>query len=408
MVRSIRIWLGEWKKNGNEEWDFIVDPEDYGYGLLISKTATFDMLDQIVRRRYSLSQRTPVVVTYRLPSWMLVPLGNKTPPTTIANTSDLSLILNVRTWLEDLAILVTVGPKGVAEYHFLCRTSFNIGATSYVFDMTATENSRAAYESLVFGDRAAQTERVMNAIFPEEAMLLFHRVSLEMAHADCYRANRNHNTAPVREIIELDNDDDEVMMEGTLEDVVQGITGRTSVMPEQITQAQAPSVFWDVGMDLLNYPTHGPTEGITGEGVENTMRFWQDVANEGFACPEGLHVNDPPGNQNMGVGEPNAATDDNGGGSSTGSTHAPLVPTYIGEQVRTNEMVEEPSAIQLGESACILPTNTEKRAGKALEKTPTEFAEGSKATIHGGREKKGGQRAEQTSSEGSSTEGGCL
>ncbi|XP_033139774.1 uncharacterized protein LOC117133063 [Brassica rapa] len=176
-------------------------------------------------------------------------------------------------------------------------------------------------------------------------------------------------------------------------------------MPEQITQAQAPSVFWDVGMDLLNYPTHGPTEGITGEGVENTMRFWQDVANEGFACPEGLHVNDPPGNQNMGVGEPNAATDDNGGGSSTGSTHAPLVPTYIGEQVRTNEMVEEPSAIQLGESACILPTNTEKRAGKALEKTPTEFAEGSKATIHGGREKKGGQRAEQTSSEGSSTEG---
>lgn len=74
----------------------------------------------------------------------------------------------------------------------------------------------------MFGDRAAQTERVMNAIFPEEAMLLFHRVSLEMAHADCYRANRNHNTAPVREIIELDNDDDEVMMEGTLEDVVQG------------------------------------------------------------------------------------------------------------------------------------------------------------------------------------------
>ena len=74
----------------------------------------------------------------------------------------------------------------------------------------------------MFGDRAVQTERVMNAIFPEEAMLLFHRVSLEMANADSYRANRNRNTTPVREIIELDDDDDEVMMEGTLEDVVQG------------------------------------------------------------------------------------------------------------------------------------------------------------------------------------------
>ena len=128
-------------------------------------------------------------------------------------------------------------------------------------------------------------------------------------------------------------------------------------MPEQITQAQAPSVFWDVGMDLLNYPTHGPTVGITGERVENTMHFWEDVANEGFACPEGLHVNDPPGNQNVGVAEANAATDDHGGGSSTGSTHATLVPTDVGEQVRTNEMVEEQSAIQLGEFACILPKN---------------------------------------------------
>ncbi|CDY66388.1 BnaCnng50680D [Brassica napus] len=274
--------------------------------------------------------------------------------------------------------------------------------------MTATENSRAAYESLVFGDRAVQTERVMNAIFPEEAMLLFHRVSLEMANADSYRANRNRNTTPVREIIELDDDDDEVMMEGTVEDVVQGIIERTSVMPEQITQAQAPSVFWDVGMDLLNYPTHGPTVGITGEGVENTMRFWEDVANEGFACPEGLHVNDPPGNQNVGVAEANTATDDHGGGSLTGSTHATLVPTDVGEQVRTNEMVEEQSVIQLGDFACILPKNKEKRAGKALEKEPIEFAEGSKDNIDVGRAKKGGERAEQTSSEGSSTEGGCL
>ena len=43
-----------------------------------------------------------------------------------------------------------------------------------------------------------------------------------------------------------------------------------------------------------------------------------------------------------------------------------------------------------------------------MEKAPTEFAEGSKDNIDGGRAKKGGERAEQTSSEGSSTEGGHL
>lgn len=51
----------------------------------------------------------------------------------------------------------------------------------------------------------------MNAIFPEEGMLLFHRVSLEMAYADNFLANRNRSNPPVREIMELDGDDDEMV-----------------------------------------------------------------------------------------------------------------------------------------------------------------------------------------------------
>lgn len=51
----------------------------------------------------------------------------------------------------------------------------------------------------------------MNAIFPEEGMLLFHRVSLEMAYADNFLANRNRSNPPVREIMELDDDDDEMV-----------------------------------------------------------------------------------------------------------------------------------------------------------------------------------------------------
>ncbi|KAH0935231.1 hypothetical protein HID58_012348 [Brassica napus] len=62
-----------------------------------------------------------------------------------------------------------------------------------------------------YAEDVAQTERVMNAIFPEEGMLLFHRVSLEMAYADNFLANRNRSNPPVREIMELDGDDDEMV-----------------------------------------------------------------------------------------------------------------------------------------------------------------------------------------------------
>lgn len=64
---------------------------------------------------------------------MLVLLVNKIPLTTISNTSYLSMLLNVRIWLDELALLVTIGHEGVAEYPFICRTNFDIGATSYVF-----------------------------------------------------------------------------------------------------------------------------------------------------------------------------------------------------------------------------------------------------------------------------------
>ncbi|KAH0871998.1 hypothetical protein HID58_069360 [Brassica napus] len=47
-----------------------------------------------------------------------------------------------------------------------------------------------------YAEDVAQTERVMNAIFPEEGMLHFHRVSLEMAYADNFLANRNRSNPP--------------------------------------------------------------------------------------------------------------------------------------------------------------------------------------------------------------------
>nr|VDD15551.1 unnamed protein product [Brassica rapa] len=141
MVRCVRLWRGEWKKSVDQEWDFVLGPEDYGYRVLVSKSASFEAVDQLRRPPVTVSDRlTPVVVSYRLPSWLLVPQGNKTPPLTINDTAQLSMVLNVRTWLDELALLVTIGAKGVAEYQFLCRTNFTVGATSYVFDESATDN----------------------------------------------------------------------------------------------------------------------------------------------------------------------------------------------------------------------------------------------------------------------------
>ncbi|KAF2563110.1 hypothetical protein F2Q70_00016764 [Brassica cretica] len=76
-------------------------------------------------------------------------------------------------------------------------------------------------------------------------MRLLHRVSLEMAFADSFLADQNLG---------------------------------------HIAQEEAPPIFWDVRMDLLNYPEHANTHGPTGERIENGMMFWEGVANERFAA----------------------------------------------------------------------------------------------------------------------------
>lgn len=147
MVCCVRFWRGQWKKSGEEEWEFMTHPEDIGYGVVVYETVSYNTLDQIIIQRYGLSQYTPLVISHRLPNWMLGSLGNRTPPTIISSTAVLSWFLHTRTWVNDLPMLITMGPKDVAEYKFHTRTNFAKGNTSYVFDHTANENSRAAYES---------------------------------------------------------------------------------------------------------------------------------------------------------------------------------------------------------------------------------------------------------------------
>ena len=72
-------------------------------------------------------------MTYRLPEWMLIPDGNKTPPITILETTDIQVMMAVRAWFADLTLCVTIGAEDVACYLFFCRADFNIESSSYKF-----------------------------------------------------------------------------------------------------------------------------------------------------------------------------------------------------------------------------------------------------------------------------------
>ena len=107
-----------------EEWEFITHPENIGYRVVVYETVRYDTIDQIIRQRYGLSQYTPLVISHRLPNWMLGPQGNRAPPMTISSTAVLSWLLHGRTWISELPMLITMGPKDIAEYEFHYRTNF--------------------------------------------------------------------------------------------------------------------------------------------------------------------------------------------------------------------------------------------------------------------------------------------
>ncbi|KAL0795911.1 hypothetical protein Bca101_067288 [Brassica carinata] len=328
MTISVKLWRGEWKKNGEEEWHFQPDDDDIGVRVTIIENEMYDILVEMLDD---------------------VSTGLQNPPTTIYQTEDLCVLLNVTTSLSDLGVLVSIGPKRVAEYEFLCRTDFRIGSTTYVVDDRQAEENRGEYERLVFGDRVKETERVMNTLFTEQTLMLFHRVSCEMAYADnCLRLGGNTNQ-PSREVIVVEDDDD-VMYEADNANNGSGLnTGHgagpptlmTNLVSVPIGQAQAPSIFWDVGMDVRNF--HEQSNPVSNvPATENKMRFWETVIGGGFAIDADLNINGPAEvdvqnvggiiqNENADVAPvsnevvvPNIVDGDigdaDGGGSSTGSS----------------------------------------------------------------------------------------
>ncbi|KAL0854603.1 hypothetical protein Bca101_059755 [Brassica carinata] len=101
---SVRLFYGVWRHNDDGYWIFQRKPSDLGYTVLIKPTETFEDLETRIRERYKLKTETPLSLSYHPPEWMLEPKGTRTPPTTIARTSD-----------------------------FLTKTTFSIGGATFVF-----------------------------------------------------------------------------------------------------------------------------------------------------------------------------------------------------------------------------------------------------------------------------------
>ncbi|KAJ4889290.1 hypothetical protein Rs2_29038 [Raphanus sativus] len=88
MGRMLRLWLGEWRKNDSQYWHFLPEPTDTGMTLYMEGGESFATVESIVRGHYGVRETKPMVITYGLPDWMVVPSGH-TPPLTIGSTSEL-------------------------------------------------------------------------------------------------------------------------------------------------------------------------------------------------------------------------------------------------------------------------------------------------------------------------------
>ncbi|KAL0722472.1 LOW QUALITY PROTEIN: hypothetical protein Bca4012_037071 [Brassica carinata] len=271
MGRVFRIWREDWKKNVQQQWHFVPNHQDYGFTMYMDSPETLEVIDATVRENYMIGEATPVVITYGIPDWMLFPSG-PSPPVTIATTSDLVSLISRRPPFADITLLVTFGEKNVAEFQFLSRSDFTIGSSTYVVGDALDERAGARYECLVLGERLLTSERVMNEIFGEQEMLILHRVALEMEYADrVLRPQSSTGVVQRMEIIQLDDDDE---------------------MPQplaRIPPADAPSVLWDVGLDLLDYPEFYNTQR-DGRLITADSAFWNELIEDNSQSMEGIFL----------------------------------------------------------------------------------------------------------------------
>ncbi|WZZ20693.1 hypothetical protein YC2023_122080 [Brassica napus] len=261
MGRMLRIWRGEWRKNDSQYWHFVPVQTDLGLSLYMDEGESFATVEGIVRTHYG-----------------------------VRSTTELVDLMAGRPWMVEFTLLVTLGAKSVAQYHFNRRSPFYIGSSSFVVDQTQDANAKASYERLVFGKRMATSEKVMTEIFGEEEMVVFYRVAMEMEFAEKENTRQMDEQAqPGPWLICLDEDSE-------MEDASKGVGRMDSTMgglnrgqgtldkgkgiiQESVGQTKAPAVLWDVGIDVLTFPEFCNRERAAAMEASRNA-FWEGVLRE--------------------------------------------------------------------------------------------------------------------------------
>ncbi|CAN6893806.1 unnamed protein product [Brassica oleracea] len=180
MGRLVRLVIGLWSKSPTGVWTFEETPNSQGEAVIINKTESIDGLVEMIRITLNLGILNPVVLTYQLPTWMLVPDGQTTPPITLVNNKDVEIMASVFDYMADAVLYVTSGPELVAKYQFFCRTPFSIDEKTYLEEGVTEEQHRQAIIDLVGGHPIVCSKHILEIMFNEPQLLLVFRVALEI------------------------------------------------------------------------------------------------------------------------------------------------------------------------------------------------------------------------------------
>ncbi|KAL0731344.1 hypothetical protein Bca4012_027438 [Brassica carinata] len=172
-------------------------------------------------------------------------------------------MMAVRAWFSELTLCVTLGPEDVARYQFMCRTNFNIRASSFVF---GNESGDPSFEAFL-GETVVASQFLLEQYFDDQEMLIIHRVHLEMKKAKLDLENqRTMEFFQDKEIILLDDDSDsepERAQPLGSQQVSLPVFGDCLTDPPAVVSNQANTplqTIGDIGLD---------TEKVTDPGLPN-------------------------------------------------------------------------------------------------------------------------------------------
>ncbi|KAJ4871407.1 Uncharacterized protein Rs2_46965 [Raphanus sativus] len=183
MGQLLRVISGQWTKCSDGEWRFHGDPSAVEHYILTKTNDGIHTLISLVREELEIEQETPMVLSYRLPSTMLLPEGSTSAPTNIVDAEDVELMFSVQEWTKEVELCVTYGSAKVAKYQFLCREPFTVELVGEdEFDCTGLAH-----------------------IFNEKNMVTVYRLSLEIEKARSTFGEINNGND---EVDKISSDDD--------------------------------------------------------------------------------------------------------------------------------------------------------------------------------------------------------